>query len=166
MVSQFQPARLLTPVLVFFVLAGVSYWINPVPWQHMSARTEATLALSGLFIAALIVVLRRKLYLRIDERGLEVQLAAGAPRIYAWKDIEAVKIVRLRFLLMPLTSSIHLRLRPGLRSGSVVRKAAGAVTGSDASFPAFFEESAEEIVEKIEFFRRESANAAKSRFPA
>jgi len=157
---------LLTPFLILALLAGFSYCLNPAPWHHMSAGTEAVFAGTGVLLVILTTVMRKNMYLRMDERGLEVKYAVGAPRTYAWPEIESAKIVRFTFLRIPMTSSIHLRLRRDLRSQNVVRKMAGGVTGSDASFPAFFDESAEEIVEKIQFYKRESMSAGKVQYPA
>ncbi len=155
MVARFQPSRLITPLLLFLVVIAASYLLNPEPWRHLSVSLKVYFAGIVLFFIALIALLRNKMYLRIDERGLEIKYVVGSPRFYTWSDIESARIFKVRFLLIPLTSSIHLQLRPGLRSSNPVRKAAGALTGSSTSFPSFFDESAEEIVEKINFFKRQ-----------
>ena len=163
MTSHFQPTRLLTPVLLFLLIVAVSYWLNPGPWHHLTLQSKLLFAASALAVLILIAAVGNTMYLRIDERGLEIKYAIGPPRLYAWGDIESARIVKARFLLIPMLSSVHLRLRPGLRSTNPIRRLAGAVNHSDASIPAFFDESAEEIIEKIEFYKRESANAPRSR---
>lgn len=162
MISRFQPTRLTTPVLILLVIAAVSYWANPEAWQHLSMGTEALFAGSLIAIAGMIVLFRRRMYLQIDERGIEVQLAVGAPRTYLWQEIESAGIFRVRFLLIPLMSSIHLRLR----STGVLRGVAGRIAGFNASFPAFFDWSAEEIMEKIEFYQRQIGNGDGSLYAA
>ena len=156
MVSRFQPTRLTTPFLILLVIAAVSSWVNPAPWQHLSVLTEALFAGGVVVLIGLIVLFRDRMYLQIDESGIKVQLAFGAPRIYVWSDIESASIFRVRFLLIPMMSSIHLRLRSTSGSAGGVRRAAGALVGWNVSFPAFFDWSAEEIMEKIEFYRRRS----------
>ena len=96
MISRFQPTRLTTPVLILLVIAAVSYWANPEAWQHLSMGTEALFAGSLIAIAGMIVLFRRRMYLQIDERGIEVQLAVGAPRTYLWQEIESAGIFRVR----------------------------------------------------------------------
>ncbi|RXH57915.1 hypothetical protein [Granulicella sibirica] len=163
MTSRFQPTRLTTPILLFLCVAAVSYWLNPEPWRHLTFQTELLFGGSAVVLILLAIVMRNTMYLRMDERGLEIKYVVGAPRLYTWDDIESAYIFKVRFLRLPMFSSVHLRLRPGLRSSNPVSRVAGAINQSDASIPAFFDESAEEIIEKIEFYKRESANAPKSR---
>jgi hypothetical protein len=156
MVSRFQPSRLLTPFLIFLIVIAASYWLNPAPWHQLSNVSKLLFGGSSLVVVGLIATLRNRMYLRIDERGIEIKYAVGAARFYAWSDIESARIFRIRFFMIPMASSIHLKLRPGARSGNAARKVAGAITGSHASFPALFEESAQEIVEKINSFKRQA----------
>lgn len=141
MYSRFQPFRLLTPFLILLVFCAVSYWLNPTSWRHLSLVSKGLFAGSALVVIALLLALRNRMYLRMDERGIEIQYIAGAPRFHAWSDIDSVRIFKVRLFMIPMTSSIHLRLKQG----------------STKSFPAFFEESAQEIVEKINFFKRQRA---------
>jgi hypothetical protein len=150
MLSRFQPTRLTTPVLILLAIAGVSYWANPEPWHHLSPAVQATFAVSLLVVIALALVARGRMTLRVDERGIQVCYLVGAPRQYSWKEIEAAGLFKLRFLRIPLAYSIHLRLSNGGR----------------ASIPAFFEESAPEILEKILFYKREAENAPPMRYSA
>lgn len=160
--SRFQPLRLLRPFLILLFLAAVSYWLNPVPWQHLGPETKILFGVTALVVAVLIATVRTRMHLHIDERGIEIKYAVGATKRYAWNDIESASIFRVRFLLIPMTSSIHLKLAPQARSADATRQFASAITGSNVSFPAWFDESAEEIIEKIEFFKRESLSAAKT----
>lgn len=137
--ARFQPFRLLTPFLILLVICALSYWLNPTPWHHLSIVDKGLFAGSGLLLIALLSALRNRMYLRMDERGLEIQYIAGAPRFDAWSEIDSVRIFKVRFLMIPMTSSIHLRLKQG----------------SARSIPAFFEESPQDIVERINFFKRQ-----------
>jgi hypothetical protein len=91
----------------------------------------------------------------MDETGLEIKYLTGKPRHYAWREIEGARIFRKRMLLVPVMSTIRLKLRPSARPTNSVQRAAGSVMGYDASFLAAYDESAEEILEKIEMFRRD-----------
>lgn len=142
MTSRFQPFRLLTPFVILLLIGVASYWLNPEPWHHLSMVTKLLFAGTLLVVIVLAVVLRNKMYLRIDERGVTIQYIAGAPRFFAWSAIDSVRIVRIRFLLIPMASSIHLRMK----------------SGSVSTIPAFFEESAQDIAEKINFFKRQGTN--------
>ena len=88
--------------------------------------------------------------------GSRCSLRLALREFTVWSDIESASIFRVRFLLIPMMSSIHLRLRSTSGSAGGVRRAAGALVGWNVSFPAFFDWSAEEIMEKIEFYRRRS----------
>jgi hypothetical protein len=157
MISRFQPLWLIRMFLIFLPLFAVSYWLNPNSWHHLSIAADGLFAASFLALVVLIVVMRNRMYLRLDEQGLEIQFAVGAPRSYKWADIDSVSIVRIQFLIT-LASSIRLQLRPGVRPANIVDKATAAIIGPSVSFPAFFDETAEEIVEKIEMFKRRSLN--------
>jgi len=137
--SRFQPFRLLTPFLILLVICALSYWLNPTPWRHLSIVSKSLFAGSALVVIGLLLTLRNRMYLRMDARGIEIQYIAGTPRFYAWGDIDSARIFKVRFLMIPMTSSIHLRLKQG----------------STKTIPAFFEESAEEMVEKINFYTRQ-----------
>ena len=162
MLYRFQPSRLVTPFLIFLCLIAISYWLNPAPWHHLSTTSE--ILFGGAFIAALAMIffLRGRIHLRIDDRGIEVKYAVGEARRYRWDDIESARIHKNRFLLLPFSSSIQLRLRPQARSTNPIRKAAGVITGANASFPAFFELGAEEIIERINFYKSQHQNIAQS----
>ncbi len=155
MISRFQPARLLTPLLIFVCICAFSYFLNPDPWHHLTPATKAIFAASFLTLILLMVTMRSRLYLRIDERGLEIKYAVGAPRFYSWDDIESARIFRRRILLIPVVSTIRLNLRPRARSANAIRKAASAVNAYDATFPAFFDLSATEIMERIAFYKNQ-----------
>jgi hypothetical protein len=153
MISRFQPTRLITPLLIILCICAFSYWLNPDPWRHLTSTTNALFAASFLVFIILMITMRNRLYLRIDERGVEIKYAVGAPRFYPWADIESARIFRKRFLLIPVMSTIRLNLRPQARPTNAIRKAASAVTGYDATFPAFFDLSATEIIERITFYK-------------
>ncbi|MCU1322343.1 MAG: hypothetical protein JWM43_1992 [Acidobacteriaceae bacterium] len=153
MVYRFQPTRLMTPLVVLCGLCAVSYWLNPEPWHHLSFATQALFAAALIVFAALMLLLRSRMSLRIDERGIEVFYPIGAPRFYAWAEIEAARIIRKRIFLIPVMSSIGLNLREGARPTNAVLRAAGAVNGYNASFPAFFDLSDTEILERIAFYK-------------
>ena len=153
MTLRFQPARLMTPVLFVLCLIAFSYWLNPEPWHHLTLSTELLFAFAVLTFAGLMIAMRTRTHLRMDERGLEIQYLWGAPRLYAWPDIESARVFKKRMLLVPVLSTIRLRLRPGARSANAVRRAVGGLVG-DVSFLAAYDESAEQILEKIEMFRR------------
>jgi hypothetical protein len=153
MITRFQPARLMTPVLVFLCICAISYWANPAPWRHLDFTTEALFAFAAIVFAGLAIALRKRLYLCIDDKGLKIQYAVGAPRFYAWSDIESAYIFKRRIFLVPVMSTIRLTLRPGAASSNPVRQAASFVARSDATFPAFFDLSATEILERINFYK-------------
>ena len=153
MTLRFQPARLLTPVLFVLCLVALSYWLNPEPWRHMTLSTKLLFAFAALTFAGLMVAMRTRSHLRMDERGLEIQYLWGAPRLYAWRDIESAQVFKKRMLMVPVLSTIRLRLRQGAQPANAVRRAVGGLVG-DASFLAVYDESAEQILEKIEMFRR------------
>jgi hypothetical protein len=154
MTLRFQPARLLTPVLLVLILVAVSYWVNPEPWKHLGLREKLLFGGAALVFAGLMVGMRTRSYLRMEERGLEIKYVFGAARFYAWRDIEAVRIVKKRIFLIPVLSSIGLKLREAARPTNAVRRAAGGLVGYDVSFLAVYDESAEEIAEKIASFKR------------
>ncbi len=154
MISRFEPSRLATPFLILVAIGAVSYWLNPEPWRHLTLASKLLFAVSALAVGAMLLLMRSRIYLRIDERGLEIKYAVGAPRFYPWADIESARIVRVRFLLIPMAASVHLRLRPEAQSANPARRTVAAVTGANASIPGFFELSPDDIVEKIEFFKR------------
>ena len=156
MISRFQPARLLTPILIFVCVCAFSYLLNPDPWRHLSPGTEAIFAASLLVLILLMVTMRNRLYLRIDERGLEIKYVVGAPRFYSWDDIESAHIFRKRVLLLPVMCTIRLKLRQQARSTSTLRRGASAISGYDATFPAFFDLSATEIMERIAFYKSQT----------
>jgi hypothetical protein len=160
MTLRFQPARLMTPVIFILCLVALSYWLDPEPWRHMSLLTETTFAGALLILVGMAVAARSRSYLRMDERGLEIKYLAGKPRVYAWMDIEGARIFKKRLFLVPVMSTIRLKLRATVRPANAMQRAAGSVMGYDASFLAAYDESAEEILEKIEMFRRNhGANA-------
>jgi hypothetical protein len=144
----------MTPVIFILCLIAFSYWLNPEPWHHLTLLTQLTFAAAFLTFVGLAVMARSRSYLRMDERGLEIKYLAGKARVYAWRDIEGARIFRKRFFLVPVMSTIRLKLRPAARPVNAVQRAAGGVMGYDASFLAAYDESAEEILEKIEMFRR------------
>jgi hypothetical protein len=151
MLYRFQPTRLLTPILVFLGICAISYWLNPEPWHHLSLATQSLFALAALIIVVLMITLRNRLYLRIQDHGLEIKYATGAPRLYAWADIQSARIVTRRIFLVPVLTSIGLTLTPEARAANVVRRAARTVVGYDATFPAVFDLSAPEILDRINF---------------
>ena len=155
MVMRFQPARLLPPVFLLLALVGISYWLNPEPWHHLSAGTKGLFAFAGLVFAGLGLAMRRRGYLRIDEQGLEVQYLAGKPRAYGWNDIVSVVVIRKRVLLIPVMHSVGLTLRDGTQGVSAVQRVTGGVLGYQSTFPAWFDESAVEIAERINFVLRQ-----------
>lgn len=144
----------MTPVIFILCLIALSYWLNPEPWHHMSLLTEVMFGGALLILVALGVAGRTRSYLRMDERGLEIRYLVGKPRLYAWRDIEGARVFRKRLLLIPVMATIRLKLRPSARPANSVQRAAGRVMGYDASFLAAYDESAGEILEKIEMFRR------------
>jgi hypothetical protein len=150
----------MTPVIFILCLIALSYWLNPEPWRHMSLLTEMTFAGALLILVVLGVAARSRSYLRMDERGLEIKYLVGQPRFYAWRDIEGALVFRKRLFLIPVMSTIRLKLRPSARPANSVQRAAGSVMGYDASFLAAYDESAQEILEKIEMFRRNHGAAA------
>ncbi len=154
MTLRFQPARLMTPVLFVLCLVALSYWLNPEPWHHMSMPTELLFAGAALIFVGLMVAMRTRSHLRMDERGLEIQYLWGAPRLYAWRDIENAQVFHKRLFLVPVLSMIRLKLRQQARPANPVQRAAGNVMGYDATFLAVYDESAEQILEKIQMFRR------------
>ncbi len=156
MTYRFQPFRLMPPIALLAALCAISYWLNPEPWHHLSVATQAIFAAVLVVFAILMIVLRNQLFLRIDERGIEVKYAFGMTRLYAWADIESALIVRKRVLLVPVMSSIGLNLRQGARPANAVLRAAGAITGYSASFPAFFDLSPTEIIERINFYKSQT----------
>ena len=160
MTYRFQPTRLLTPVLIFLLIAAVSYWLNPEPWHHLSATSKVLFGGAFLVVLAMIFFLRDRMHLRIDDQGIEIKYAVGQPRLYRWTDIESARIHSIRFLLIPLSSSIQLRLRPQARSTNPVKRAVSAVSGMNASFPAFFDLSSREIIERINFYKSQPQNTA------
>jgi Bacterial PH domain len=143
MTSRFQPFRLLRPFLILALICVGSYWLNPEPWHHLSMSTKLLFGGSLLVVVVLLLTLRNRMFLRIDEQGVTIQYIAGAPRFYAWSAIDSVRIFKVNFLMIPMTSSLHLRMK----------------SGSVASIPGFFDESAQEIAEKINFFKRQGPNA-------
>jgi hypothetical protein len=153
MITRFQPTRLMTPVLIFLCICAFSYWVNPVPWHHLDLTTKTLFAFAALVLVGLVIALRNRLYLCIDDRGLKIQYPFGAPRFYAWADIESARIFSKRIFLIPVISTIRLTLHPGARSSDPVRRAASFVTRSDATFPAFFDLSAAEILERINSYK-------------
>ena len=153
MTLRFQPARLMTPVLFVLVLIAFSYWFNPQPWRHLTLSTELLFAFALVTFAGLMIAMRTRSHLRLDERGLEIQYLWGAPRLCAWPDIESARIFKKRMLMVPVLSTIRLQLRPGARSTNSIQRAFGGLVG-DVSFLAVYDESAEQILEKIEMFRR------------
>ena len=154
MTLRFQPGRLMTPVMFFLVLIAVSYWLNPEPWHHLSLLSQLLFAGALLVLTALMIAMRRRSYLRFDERGLEIQSLAGAPRLYAWQDIESARVYKKRVLMVPVLSTIRLTLRQKARSENAARRAARSISGFDATFLAVYDESAEQILEKIQMFQR------------
>jgi hypothetical protein len=154
MESRFQPSRLLPPVFLILGLVLVSYLVNPEPWHHLSVFAKAAFGGTALVFALLMLVLRGRSYLRMDMRGLEVHRGFGAPEFFPWQDVEGCTVIRKRFLFVPIVSSIGVKLRPGARPRNPVRRAAGAMLGYDATFPAWFDQSAVEIAEKIETMRQ------------
>jgi hypothetical protein len=156
MISRFQPSRLMTPLVVLFGLCAFSYWLNPEPWHHLTLATQAIFATVLIVFAALMIVLRSRMSLRIDERGIEVVYPVGSPRFYAWADIESARIARKTIFLIPVMSTIQLKLRPGTGPTSAVMRTAAAVNGYGASFPAYFDLSAPEIMERIAFYKSQN----------
>lgn len=153
MISRFQPTRLMTPLVVLFGLCAFSYWLNPEPWHHLTLASQALFATVLIVFATMMIVLRSRMFLRIDERGIEVRYPIGSPRFYAWSNIESARIARKRMFLIPVMSSIQLYLRQGALPTNPILRAAAAVNGYSASFPAFFDLGATEILERIEFYK-------------
>jgi hypothetical protein len=156
MISRFQPSRLMTPLAVLAGLCAISYWLNPESWRHLTFATQAIFAAVLIVFAIMMVVLRSRMSLRIDERGVEIHYATGSPRFYAWTDIESARIARKTIFLIPVMSIIQLNLRPEARSTNAVQRAAATVNGYNASFPAFFDLSAAEILERIAFYKSQN----------
>lgn len=154
MTLRFQPARLMMPFLILAVVAAVSFWLNPGSWKRLSLFDEVVFGGVAVVLAGLLVAIRKRLYLRMDERGLEIRYVMGEARVYAWRDIEAVRIVKKRILFIPVLSTIGLKLRETARPANRLRRAASDLVGYDVSFLAVYEESAEEIAETIASFRR------------
>ncbi|WP_158945982.1 PH domain-containing protein [Granulicella sp. S190] len=155
MISRFQPARLTSPVIFVLALMILSYWLNPEAWRHLSLLTESLFAFFFLTFAVLTLAMRSHSYLRIDEHGLEIKYLTGAPRLYPWADIESARIVKKRILLVPVLSSIALKLRQSARPSNTLRRSAGSLVGYDVTFLAVYDESAQEILEKIQSFTRQ-----------
>src|ERR1700759_756633 len=101
----------MTPVLFILCLVALSFWLNPEPWRHMSLATELLFGGSALALVVMAFAMRNRSYLRMDKRGLEVKYMVGQPRFYAWRDIEGARIFRKRMLLVPVMSTIRLKLR-------------------------------------------------------
>jgi hypothetical protein len=142
MISRFQPFRLMKPFLILLLICVASYWLNPEPWRHLSMVTKLLFGGSLVLVVVLLLTLRNRMFLRIDEQGVTIQYIAGAPRFYAWSAIDTVRIFKFSFLMIPMTSSLHLRMK----------------SGAVASIPGFFDESTQEIADKINFFKRQGAN--------
>lgn len=144
----------MTPVLFLLVLVALSYWLNPEPWRHLNLITKVTFAGGLLVLAGLAWAMRERSYLRIDERGIEIRYLVGAPRSYAWRDIESAHIFKKRMLMVPVLSTIQLKLRPEARPANTVRRAAGSLVGYDATFLAAYDDDADKILETIRLFQR------------
>lgn len=156
MLYRFQPARLMPPVLLLAALCGVSYWLNPAPWHHLTFSTQAIFAAAFAVFAILMITLRSRSWLRIDERGIEVKFATGTPRFYAWQDIVSAGIGKKTIFLVPISSSIQLQLDPTAKPTNAIQKAASAINRYDATFPAYFDISPTEILERIQFYKSQN----------
>jgi hypothetical protein len=156
MISRFQPTRLMTPLVVLFGLCAVSYWLNPKPWHHLTIATQTIFATILIVFVILMVVLRSRMSLLMDERGIKVHYPTGSPRLYAWADIESARIAKKTIFLIPVMSIIQLNLRAGAGPKNAILRAAASMNGYNASFPAFFDLSATEIMERIAFYKSQS----------
>ena len=154
MIFRFQPARLMTPLIFILLLGALSYYLKPEPWHHLSVPVIAAFVGGPVVLLCLGLAMRARSYLKMDERGLEIKYIVGSPQFYAWTDIESARIFRKRMFLVPVMSTIRLRLRPSARSANVVRRAAGNLTGADVTFLAAYDESPQQILEKIQMFQR------------
>jgi hypothetical protein len=144
----------MTPVIFFLALMAFSYWLNPEPWRHLGRVTEVAFGGALLLLAGMAWAMRERSYLRLDERGLEIRYLIGTPRFYAWRDIEGARIFKKRLLMVPVLATIRLKLRPEARPANALRRTASSLVGYDATFLAAYDDSAEEILEKMEMFRR------------
>jgi hypothetical protein len=156
MLYRFQPARLMPPVLLLAAMCAVSYRLYPESWHHLTRNTQVIFAVCFLTFAILMIILRNRCWLRIDERGIEVKFATGTPRFYDWQDVVSARISRKTVMLIPFFSSIQLQLRPASQPANVLRQAASAVGGFDATFPSYFEISPTEILERIHFYKSQN----------
>lgn len=144
------------PVLLLAALCGVSYWLNPESWHHLSLSTQLVLAAAFAVFAILMIVMRNRSWLRIDERGIEVKFATGTTRFYAWQDIISAGIGQKRIFLVPVFSSIQLQLSPTAKPTNTLEKAAWVINRYDATFPSYFDISPTEILERIQFYKSQN----------
>ena len=128
-----QLSGFLRPVLILGALICLSLYFNRASWEHLNGWEYLGFGLLPVTFLVLFL-LRKRMFLKLDDEGLTVHYVTGTERKFAWTDITKVGIVSFK---RP-TPSVVLRLRDDSPALSTQTRIYRAATGYDVTLSPFF----------------------------